>query len=247
MTDRSLVEKFEDILRDLIGRGNVRQAITAVRSSDAAIDWVGTAVDPSLGIEEPGPETPFFLASIDKLLNATIVMMLSEKGVIDIDERIVDLLPSDVIRGLHVLDGIDSTSEITVRHMLTHASGLPDWLEESPRGGNSLVENVLEEGDRALSFEEVVRIVSDDLRPYFPPQDLSGGRAKIRYSDTNFILLIWIIERVTGQPLHRCTESCCTNRWACGTHTSQGAVSPSNRRQPPCRCWPMGNRWRFPS
>ena len=107
-----------------------------------------------------------------------------------------------MIRGLHVLDGTDYTSQITVRHMLTHASALPDWLEEAPPGGKSVVETVLEEGDRALSFEEVVRIVSNDLKPHFPPQDMSGGRARIRYSDTNFILLIWIIERVTGQPLH---------------------------------------------
>lgn len=202
MSDESATSQFDEILRDLIDRRNVRQAIAAVKSSNPSVDWIGSAAASSSGLEEPSPDTPFFMASIDKLLNATIVMMLSEKGTIDIDERIVDLLPSDVSRGLHVMDGTDYTAEITVRHLLTHTSGLPDWLEDSPRRGRSLVAQILEDGDRSLTFEQVVRVVSEDLTPYFPPQDLSGRRAKIRYSDTNFILLIRIIERVTGQPLH---------------------------------------------
>lgn len=37
----------------------------------------------------------------------------------------------------------------------------------------------------------------------FPPQDLKVKRPKARYSDTNFMLVIAIIEAVTGQPLHQ--------------------------------------------
>ena len=45
-------------------------------------------------------------------------------------------------------------------------------------------------------------IVRDDLRPHFPPQPLDARRHKIRYSDTNYQLLMAIIEAVTGRPLH---------------------------------------------
>jgi len=44
--------------------------------------------------------------------------------------------------------------------------------------------------------ESVISQLDDILR------ELIGRRPRIRYSDTNFILLIWIIERVTGRPLH---------------------------------------------
>jgi len=77
MTDKGVVSYFEEILRDLIGRGNVRQAITAVKSYDQTVEGVGAAADPGSDIEEPSPDTPFYPASIDKLLNATIVMMLT--------------------------------------------------------------------------------------------------------------------------------------------------------------------------
>ena len=43
--------------------------------------------------------------------------------------------------------------------------------------------------------------VREQLRPHFPPQDLSGPRVKVRYSDTNYMLVIAIIEAVTGLTL----------------------------------------------
>lgn len=57
-----------------------------------------------------------------------------------------------------------------------------------------------------ISREEVMHIVRDHLTPHFPPQPLEAKRQKIRYSDTNYQLLIAIIEAVTGQPLHMAFE-----------------------------------------
>jgi CubicO group peptidase (beta-lactamase class C family) len=85
-------------------------------------------------------------------------------------------------------------------------SGLADWLEDRPKGGHSLVEQLLSEGDRAISFEEIVHYVRDRLLPHFAPQSLASRRPKVRYCDTNFILLAAIIEAVAGQPLHRVHE-----------------------------------------
>ena len=199
----STLTTFQEILHGLVERPNIRQAIAAVKSPRHSIEWVGTAAASNSAVEKPNPDTPFFLASIDKLFNATITMKLYEKGLVDLEQTIVSLLSSDVLNGLHVFNGTDYTSQITIRHLLTHTSGLPDWLEESPKGGKSLVDQVLEEGDRPMTFEQFSRLVAEDLTPHFPPQDLSKGRPKIRYSDSNFILLIRIIEKITGNPLHK--------------------------------------------
>ncbi len=88
------------------------------------------------------------------------------------------------------------------RHLLSLTSGLPDWLEDRPRRGKGLLEQVAEEEDRWIGIEEALEYVRNRLVPHFPPQPLESKRKKVRYSDTNFKLLIAIVERQTGKPLH---------------------------------------------
>ncbi|MDH3220792.1 MAG: beta-lactamase family protein [Gammaproteobacteria bacterium] len=195
------IGRLEGLLRDLTSRRPIVQAIVAVESGDRSFGWIGAE-----GMTASGgrvvEDTPFFIASIDKLYNATITMMLDEAGNLDVDELISTYLPQTITGKLHRYEGIDFSEKITVRHLLTHTSGLADWLEDYPRGGPSLIESILEEGDRILTIEELVAHVRDQLKPHFPPQDLFGRRPKVRYSDTNFMLVTAIIEAVTGQPLH---------------------------------------------
>jgi CubicO group peptidase (beta-lactamase class C family) len=172
-----------------------------VESGDRSLRWIGTLGETSTG-GHVTEETPFFLASIDKLYNSTIAMMLSEKGHLRLDDPITDYLPDAVTTELHRYRGTDYSDDITVRHLLSHTSGLADWLEDYPKGTPSLMEQVLDEGDRALTIEELADYVRHCLRPHFPPQDLSGKRPRARYSDTNFMLMIAIIESVTGRPLY---------------------------------------------
>jgi CubicO group peptidase (beta-lactamase class C family) len=59
---------------------------------------------------------------------------------------------------------------------------------------------VLTGGDRAISLDDIMAIVRE-IPPHFAPQEPRAARPRIRYSDTNFILLCAIIESVTGAPL----------------------------------------------
>jgi CubicO group peptidase (beta-lactamase class C family) len=85
--------------------------------------------------------------------------------------------------------------------LLGHLTGLPDYLDERPPGGLSLVEEIIEEGDRAWRPAEAVARARDRLTPHFPPSDGHAARPRIRYSDTNYQLLIMIAEHVTGRPI----------------------------------------------
>ena len=127
--------------------------------------------------------------------------MSSSSALFWIDAAISSYLPRALTRGLHRLQGVDYSDQITVRHLLGHTSGLADWLEDRPKHGRSLAERLFQDGDLALGIEDVASIVRDQLRPHFPPQDLSAKRQRARYSDTNYMLLIAVIEAVTGQPL----------------------------------------------
>jgi len=193
--------RLKNLLRGLASRKQIGQAVVAVESGDRSFQWIGTEGMTASG-GRVAENTPFFIASIDKMYNATVILMLSEAGRLDVDDPIGAYLPPTIARGLHQIRGRDLSEEITVRHLLTHTSGLADWLEDYPKRGPSMIESILEGGDRMLTIEELAAYVGNRLEPHFPPQDLAGGRVRARYSDTNFMLVIAIIEQVTGKPLH---------------------------------------------
>lgn len=190
------MQRLQALLDTLGSQKPIRQAILAIESGNGAFRWSGAR-----GANITA-ESPFFIASIDKLYTAAIVLMLAEQGKLSLDDPIAAYLPADLTRGIHTLNGSDHSAALTIRHLLSHTSGLADWLEDAPQNGQSLIEQVLQSGDRALSFAEIAELVRG-LKPHFPPQDLSAPKVKARYSDTNFILLIALIETICGQPLSR--------------------------------------------
>lgn len=201
-----VAERLRGLLQRLMSRRDIPHVILAVESEDGRFRWCETAGDAAPDGTPMRRDTPFHTASIDKLYTATVVMKLRERGQIDLDEPLGAYLPQTLIRGLHRIGGIDHTDAVTIRHLLSHTSGLADYLEERPKGGQSLMERLLAGGDMAWGIEEIVRIVRDDLPPHFPPQPADAPRQRARYSDTNFQLLNAIIEAVTAQSFHRAFE-----------------------------------------
>ncbi|MFH1965040.1 MAG: serine hydrolase domain-containing protein [Acidobacteriota bacterium] len=201
-----VTQHLQVLLRNLMQRKRVKQAVMALESGDHSFRWIGATGEASPDGTPMQQDTPFFIASIDKLLNATVVMKLSEGGELDLDASLGTYLPRALTGGLNRHGGVDYSDQITVRHLLGHTSGLADWLEDRPKGGRSLIERVLHDGDVALSIEDIAAIVREQLMPHFPPQDTSAKRPKIRYCDTNYILLIAVIEAVSGKPLHQVHE-----------------------------------------
>jgi len=196
------MDRLQALLDNLASQKPIKQAIMAVESGDGSSRWSGAAGEIVQGDAKINTDTPFFIASIDKLYNAALVLMLAEQGKLNLDDPITAYLPANLTRGLHSLNGTDYAGALTIRHLLSHTSGLADWLEDYPKNRQSLIEQVLEQGDRALNFEEIAEVVRG-LKPHFPPQDLSSSRIKVRYSDTNFILIIALIEAVCSLPLHQ--------------------------------------------
>jgi CubicO group peptidase (beta-lactamase class C family) len=151
------------------------------------------------------PDTPFHYASVTKLYTATVVMQLWEQGRLDLDAGISAYLPPEQIIGLHRLGGVDHSAAITVRHLMSHTSGLPDYFLGAPSAGTSFADRI-EEGDFAYTLDDVLDRVRV-LHPYFPPQDPAAPRQRARYSDTNFQLLGAIVAAVTGHTLQRTVEA----------------------------------------
>ncbi len=196
-----VVSRLEALLDELASRKNIPHAVMSVESMDGSFRWSGAR-----GAAHPDgtpmrEDTPFFVASIDKMFTAVVVLQLHERGALDLEAPIATYLPASLVNGLHRADGQDRTNEITVLHLLGHTSGLASYLEDSPKGGTSLVEALFRGEDREMPIEEIARIVREELRPHFPPQPLEAERPRIRYSDTNFALLHAIVRAVTGRPV----------------------------------------------
>ena len=162
--DPARTDDLERLFQEVAARKPIWHAVMAVESGDGSFRW-GRAVGDADGTGRPMlPGTPFFIASIDKLLNATIAVALAGRGALDLDAPLPAYLPDEVTRGLHRWKGTDATARITVRHLLAHASGLPDWLEDRPRGGLSVVDRVVRDGDVAFELAEIAAVVRA-LRP----------------------------------------------------------------------------------
>lgn len=196
-------DRLQAILDDLVERKKAPHATLGVETVDGSISWNGSA-----GIAYPdgtpmSPDIPYFIASVDKLYTATAILKLIEKGRISLDTRISEELPPELTDRIHVIGGVDHSDRITVGHLLSHTSGLADYLEDRPRGGQSLIEQLLEGGaDRELDVTTAMSVVRNDLTPHFPPQDPESERSKVRYCDTNYLLLIAIIEALYQRELH---------------------------------------------
>lgn len=182
----------------------VHHAVMQVESGDGSFVWGGGVGPSSPGGPPMTSETPHFIASITKLYTATLVMLLAEEGRLELDAAAGRYLPAGYGEGIHRLRGVDASERVTVRNLLAHTSGLPNYLEDAPTGGKSLSARIFAEGDRDFGDDEALEAVRS-LEAHFEPQPPAAR--KVRYSDTNYWLLGMIIENLTGMPLERAYET----------------------------------------
>lgn len=193
---------LERAVRELAAGPGIRHAIVGVEPGDCSYCWIGAAGDADPAGSPMTPETPFFLASVTKLYIGAAVLRLHEQGRLSIDDPLGRHLPPELVSDLHRRRGVDWTDGITLRHLLGHASGLRDYLTEAPRGSKPLLGQVLKDGDRRWDIAGAMRIVRSLPEAPYTPRPFDGRRHTVRYSDTNFLLLVAVIEAATGRPVH---------------------------------------------
>jgi D-alanyl-D-alanine carboxypeptidase len=145
------------------------------------------------------PRYTFEIASTTKTVTAVAVLLLVEDGVIGLDDPIGSHLPSSVTTGLLVVDGHDYGPEITVRQLLGHTGGLPDYWNDPPYlygTVNAFLDDFLRRPDHFFEPGELIGYAKE-LTPIAVP----GTR--YHYCDTGYVLLGMLVETVTGRRLHR--------------------------------------------
>jgi CubicO group peptidase (beta-lactamase class C family) len=137
-----------------------------------------TLLHEAWGTLEVGPEAPpmrpgtvFDIASLTKpLATATALLILLEQGVLGLEDKAADFFPE--------FDSPDKRG-ITLRHLLTHTSGLPDWADLYSEAQTP-----------AEALQKLTNV----------PLKHPTGTAMV-YSDLGYLLLGEVVRRAAGQSL----------------------------------------------
>ncbi len=146
-------------------------------------------------------DTPYFTASTTKLFTTALVMRLRQQNKLGLDDRLTQYFSPAILDGLHVYKGRDYSGEITIRNLLAHTSGIPDYFQGRDKNGASLDKELFQGKDRHWTFEQAIELAKG-IRPRFAP----NTRGKALYSDTNFQLLGKIVEQLYGKAFDACIK-----------------------------------------
>lgn len=150
-------------------------------------NWIGASGNFST-------DQPYFIASTTKLFTTAIILNLKSEGKLNFDDKISKDLDNDILNGLHLYKEKEYSNDITIKHLLAHTSGLPDYFQGKGAYGNSLEAEIVKGNDQSWTFDQVIERTKA-MKPLFVP----GKKNKAHYSDTNFQLLGKIIENKTNK------------------------------------------------
>jgi len=159
----------------------------SLRVKGPGIDFQGAAGVADLITGEPfTPNHVVYAASLGKTFTATVALQLCEAGRLGLDAPITSWLPTEVTKR------IPSSGQITLRHLLSHTSGLIDYMNDDEAWRSDFVRDP----HRQWTHGDVVPYLYDRPLLFEPGTDY-------HYSNSNYILVGAIIEQLVGQPLHR--------------------------------------------
>ena len=126
------------------------------------------------------PQTDFRLASFTKQFTATCIMLLVRDGKLHYDDHLTDIFPEFPEYG----------KAITVRNLLNHTSGLPDYedilMRQYPNTPPDKIPQILDAG--------VLKLLEQQTAGQFP------AGSKWQYSNSGYAVLAMIVEKVSGKP-----------------------------------------------
>ena len=178
--DRQLADKLQTTLQDAVRDPDTRfpGALLYVSGSGTGT-WAGAAglsdVETTAAMR---PDNEFRAASILKPFVAVVVLQLVEEGRLSLDDPMTTVLPEGITAKF------TDSDKITMRMLLNHTSGIPEWLTETMMG------EIFANPGRIWDVHEYLDVAAAQ-EPYFPPGE--GWR----YSNTDYNLLSLVIEQAT--------------------------------------------------
>ena len=169
--DAARLPQIDAAVNDAIAARKLPGAVLLVEHDGAVYEQAYGKLSYEADARAVATGTVFDAASLSKVLaTAPSVLKLAEEGKIALDARLVDYFPECANGG---------KEGITIRHLLTHSSGLPAGLPATPAW----------HGDAAAHALACRQEVTHPPGTFF------------RYSDINYILLGQLVQKASGMPL----------------------------------------------
>lgn len=179
-----------NVWRQFVTGYNLKEAVVQIHS-DMGNDFIWTATSDS------GKSTqPYFLGELSEMHFAAIFLKLKARGKVAFDDRIQKFLPDSLQEAINPWLKERIFQHLTVGHLLTHTSGLPDLLDAKPDKTASVREMMATGSDGFISLEGRLNGVGN-MKPAFSP--LRGIKSALSF--TNTMLSQLLIEKITGKPL----------------------------------------------
>lgn len=179
--------KYQLLLNNVAGSGVV--GINMSVYTPQAGMWLGAAGKADLyNNVSMKPCTISRMGSTVKMFTATTILKLAEEGKLNIDNKASNYLQSDVITK------IENADKATIRQLLQHSSGIYNYIQNLQFQTASL--------NNLIKTWKPVELLqyAYGKKAYFNPG------ADVRYSNTGYIMLGMIIEKVTGKPFYKVFE-----------------------------------------
>lgn len=168
--ERDVAGQVDALFADYAGAATPGAAVLVVRNGERVFErGYGSA-----NLETGAPvdaATNFRLASITKQFTATAIMLLVEDGLLDVDAELRTLFP----------EFNEYAEGITIRHILQHQSGMPDYEPMVPDGATEQVYDA-----------DVLRMMAQAEQGYFAPGE------DYRYSNSGYAVLAMLVEKLSG-------------------------------------------------
>ncbi|MEP6597604.1 MAG: serine hydrolase domain-containing protein [Ginsengibacter sp.] len=116
------------------------------------------------------------IASITKMFVAVVTLKLQEEGKLDIDKPIISFRCGNIFKN------VPNAEKITIRNLLNHTSGLPDFIKS-----NRFVTNLLDHPTNNWKREDLLKFLINTKAEF-----MSGEKGK--YSNSNFLLLSTLLD-----------------------------------------------------
>ncbi len=180
MSQQLTFEKVKDSIRSIMDHEEVPGISLAIISKQNNLNWSGGLGVADIAQGKPmSDHTTMFVASLSKNILALGMMILTERGQLDLKQPIVELIPE-----INFKNQWSTTHPITVEMVLEHTTGFDDMRYN----------NFIGEDDLILPLEELLNRYPEGLESRWKPGTMFS------YSNLNYTVAGNIIEKVSGKP-----------------------------------------------
>lgn len=168
-------DSVDEILQKNLLRGSFNGAILVAKEGQIVYEKYVGLKDPRIkGMDSITAETPFQIASTGKTMTAAAILKLWEEGSLSLEDEVTKWFSGFPYPG------------ITVKSLLNHRSGLPEYLYFMEHGGWNRQQ-------QATNADIVNALIQ------WKPAKAASPDRRFQYCNTNFVLLALIVEKVTGE------------------------------------------------